>query len=217
MKISFALLLLLIGCHSSPREKEITDLHHHLSEAQHDIAKMPIYADPATGDYEDLRHGKFLLQDSVFLRGIVNHKDSLEPFIVQHIDSAPSFMYLAAYLKYQSAVPLIKHALLRGDYFQYYGWEEDPQEYRTTAMICNDQLRDHEYPYQMAAIAAIEYISGKPFAQAVSLSKEEEQKLAEESRTCRPDSMEENERGYQQSCLSLWLLSKFKGVPPPHF
>lgn len=210
------LLLGLVSCRSSSRKDEVESMLARLSEAQHDITRMPVYADPASGDYDELRAGKFTVQDSTFLRLITENKTALEPFIVQHIDSAPSFIYLAAYLKYSSAVQAIKHALLRDDYFQYYGWEKGiPGKASDPAEMCNEQLQDHEYPYQMAAIAAIEYISGKPLPQAVPLTAGEEAALTAGARQCVPEQMEGTD--YNPSCLSCWLLHKFNGQPMPRF
>lgn len=211
----FLLLLSLYSCRTSaPDNSELSQLKKQLSDARADISRMPIYADPATGDYEDLKNGVFSVQDSAQLALISGYKNELESFIVQQIDSAPSFMYLAAYLKYSSAVPVLKHTLLRKDYFGFYGWEKGTSgEKQTAADRCNEQLQDHEYPYQMAAIAAIEYISGKSLAQAAPLTNEEDAALSAEAKQCTPENMEETD--YNPACLSCWLLYKFKGQKPP--
>lgn len=216
-KLFFLLLLSLFSCrNSSSQDNELSQLKKQLSDARADISRMPIYADPATGDYEDLKNGVFSVQDSAQLALISGYKNELESFIVQQIDSAPSFMYLAAYLKYSSAVPVLKHTLLRKDYFGFYGWEKGtPGEKQTAADRYNEQLQDHEYPYQMAAIAAIEYISGKSLAQAAPLTNEEDAALSVEAKQCTPENMEETD--YNPSCLSCWLLYKFKGQKPPLF
>lgn len=214
--VSLALLIFLFSCKPPETHRTPEALIAVLKEAQHDFAKMPIYADPATGDYEDLAKGKFLVQDSALLEDIVAQKTALEPFIVQHIDSSHSFIYLAAYLKYPAAVPVIKNALLREDYFAYYGWEYgDPGVKPSAAEVCNRNLDDHEYPYQLAAINAIEYISGKALKDAAALTAAEEKKLSEAAAHCSPEEVDEN--GYVPDCQSRWLLAKFKGEKPPHF
>jgi hypothetical protein len=191
------LCILFPSCHNpATNEKELEDLKNGLFRRATDVSELPIYADPPTADYEDVRKGIFAFQiDSAKREMIKKYRDELEPLIVQRIDSGYAWVYLAAYLRYQSAIPKLKNELLKCNHF--YGWEGG--DYQKIERY----LDDEQYCYQMAYISAIEYISGKPVSKAITLTYEENAALktkADKCFECNKDAL--------AFCYARWLLNK---------
>jgi hypothetical protein len=210
-----SLAIPFLACNPTPAEHNTAELDQLRSFllSQQASDSFPIYADPPSGDYEELRKGEFLIQDSAKLELIKKYRTQLEPLIIAHVDTATRFVYLAAYLQYQSAVPVLKKQLLNTSSFDFYGWEGgDPTADKTAESAYRGMLDDHQYPYAMARIAAIEYISGKPLPEAAPLTMEEEITLTAKSASCIPDSS--NSKQFEESCKAYWLLSKLKGQQP---
>lgn len=197
----FFFLTLLCAC-GPGTDTEFQNLKAELFRPVEDMSELPIYADPPTGDWEDVREGVFNFQlDSTELTLLNKYRKELEPLVLQYLDSATAWVYLAAYLRYESAVPALKQALLECDDF--YGWEGG--DYTSL----DRYLDDEQYCYQMAYIAAIEYITQKPISSAISLSKEESDQLSALAAQCQvSDTLDES------TCAALWLLEKISGKKP---
>ncbi len=189
--------ILFVNCnYQATTEKELENLKNNLFKKTTDISELPIYADPSTSDYEDVKKGIFLFQiDSFEIEKIKKYKSELEPFIIQRIDSGYSWIYLASYLHYESAVPKIKDRLLKCDKF--YGWEGG--DYQKIERY----LDDEQYCYQMAYITAIEYITGKPISKAITLTDKENAYLKNKADKCI-----ECNKDAQAFCWARWLLDK---------
>jgi hypothetical protein len=202
--LSFLLLLFSCAEEKVVPDAELEQLKTVLFKPATDISSLPIYADPPTGDYEEMAQGKFMFQlDSSRVTLIRKYKKELEPMILQRIDSGYAWVYLAAYLEYQAAIPLLREKLLRTHSF--YGWEQgtgEPDAEETTRR----HLEDQNYCYQLAYIRAIEYISKKPVNEAVRLTASEKDSLAMQSAGCVPDSV--NAEKFTGSCQARWLLGK---------
>jgi hypothetical protein len=191
-------LILVAACGNQADHKELDELKHSLFK-KGDVSALPIYADPPTGDYEDMSKGKFLLQvDSTRLHLIVKYKMELEPMIIERLDSSYSWVYLAAYLRLPSAVPVLKQHLIYNEAF--YGWEGG--DYTQIERY----LEDPQYPYQMADLRAIELITGKPVHEAIDLSEKEHDYLKALSDKCRAENTEE----LTKYCRGRWLLAKLR-------
>lgn len=190
------LFLFFIYSCSSNQEAELENLKAELFKPVKDASELPIYADPPTSDYEDVKLGKFSFNlDTGTISLVKKYCKELEPLILQRIDSGYAWVYLSAYLKYDSAVPKIKQALLLCDKF--YGWEGG--NYSTI----DRYLDDEQYCYQMAYISAIEFITQKPINQCIILTEKERRQLTERAKQCMlSDTMDE------KSCSAQWLLNK---------
>lgn len=203
-----SLLLLLFSCTEKnvAPNAELEQLKTQLFRPATDISMLPIYADPPTGDYEDMMQGKFMFQlDSSQLTLVQKHKKELEPMILQRIDSGYAWVYLAAYLEYEAAIPLLRKKLMTTHSF--YGWEQgtgEPDAEETT----RQHLEDQNYCYQLAYIRAIEYISKKPIDKAIELTATEKDSLLALSAGCVPDSAAVD--GFTGYCGARWLLEKLK-------
>ncbi|OFX32611.1 MAG: hypothetical protein A2X08_08730 [Bacteroidetes bacterium GWA2_32_17] len=189
--------ILLAACnYQATTENELENLKNNLFKKTTDISELPIYADPPSLDYEDVKKGIFLFQiDSIEREKIKKYRNELEPFIIQRIDSGYSWVYLAAYLHYESAVPKIKDRLLKCDKF--YGWEGG--DYQKIERY----LDDEQYCYQMAYISAIEYITGKPILKAITLTDHENSYLKNKADKCI-----ECDEDALAFCWARWLLEK---------
>lgn len=210
--MKYVLLLfvfLFFACSSAEENKEQESLRTFLISHTNDITALPVYADPPTGDYDDLRKGKVSVQDSVKLAQISQYKTGLEPVILERIDSGYTFVYLAAYLKYESAIPLLKKKLLQEDGFHFYGWEGGLTKGESNEMYVNERMKDHQYPEAMAYLAAIECISGKPISQSGIFSKDDQKILEKRAQDCLPDSVDTDR--FTSNCSAKWLLYKLKG------
>lgn len=180
-------------------EKEFKELKSKLFDKTSKNYETPIYADPPTADYEDVKRGIFLFQmDSIEIEKIKKYRSELEPYIVQHIDSGYTWVYLAAFLKYESAIPKIKSRLLVCH--EFYGWEGP--DYSKIESYLND---DYQYCYQMAYISAIEYISSKPISEAIILSNQEYNALKGKASKC----VDVNADEFMTHCSARWLLKKW--------
>ncbi len=211
MKAYFLLLLLLLfSCEEKnvSQEAELEQLKTQLFRPSREISALPIYADPPTGDYEEMMQGKFMFQmDSSQLTLIQKHRKEIEPMILQRIDSGYAWVYLAAYLEYEAAIPLLRKELMTTHSF--YGWEQglgEPDAEETT----RQHLKDKEYCYQLAYIRAIEYISKKPVNEVVKLTAAEKDSLDVQLAGCVPDSV--NAEGFDGYCQARWLLGKLDGT-----
>ena len=194
----FLLFVLLYSCRQNSNA-EFESLKADLFKHVEDVSELPVYADPPTGDYEDVKEGIFSFQiDTAQQSLLTKYSKELEPHIIKYLDSGYSWVYLAAYLKYESAIPKLKQLLLDCDNF--YGWEGG--DYSTV----DRYLDDEQYCYQLAYVAAIEYITEKPLGEAIRLTTEEKIKLSDAATNCtHPDSIDEN------SCPARWLLGKILG------
>ena len=197
----FPLLLFFIySCNSNQTNEELENLKAELFKPVNDISELPLYADPPTSDYEDVKEGNFSFQiDSAKILLLKKYSKELEPLVLQRIDSGYAWVYLSAFLKYDSAVPKLRKALLQCNKF--YGWEGG--DYSTIGRF----LDDEQYCYQMAYIAAIEYIVQKPIDKAITLTEEEKKQLTERAKGCAiSDTMDE------KSCSAHWLLNKLSST-----
>ncbi len=203
-----SLLLLLFSCAEKnvASNAELEQLKTQLFRPATDISTLPVYADPPTGDYEEMATGKFLFQvDSSQLRLITKYKKELEPMILQRIDSGYAWVYLAAYLEYEAAIPLLRQKLVNTHSF--YGWEQGTGE-PVAAETTRQHLEDQNYCYQLAYIRAIEYISKKPVDKVIQLTATEKDSLLTLSAGCVPDSVVVD--GFTGYCQARWLLGKLK-------
>ncbi len=200
LRIFFYLLLFSIfsaGCKNTVIDNDFEILKSNLFKKAADASELPIYADPPTSDYEDFKKGKFQFQiDSIEIRKINKYRKELESSIIQRIDSGYAWVYLAAYLRYESAIPKIKELLLKCDKF--YGWEGP--DYSKT----DSYLEDGQYCDQMAYITAIEYISKKNISKAVKLTTAEYNYLKSRADKC----SENNKDSLNIFCPQRWLLGK---------
>lgn len=179
-------------------DKDLENLKKELFKKTSDISELPIYADPSTMDYEDFKQDKFAFQvDSFEIQKIKKYKNELEPLIIQRIDSGYCWVYLAAYLHYESAIPKIKDKLLKCDKF--YGWEGPDYQKIESYFV------DGQYCYQMAYIAAIEHISRKPLSSSIELTNQEYENLKKIADHCN----ENNIDNLSDVCYARWLLDKF--------
>jgi hypothetical protein len=197
--ISIAIFAFFLLSPCTAQENELEVLKKRLFTRKADISLFPVYADPPTGDYSDLKKGIVHFQiDSSEIVKVNLYKDELEPLIIQRLDSSLSWVYLAAYLKYNSALPAIKDQLIHCEKF--YGWEGGDYSQLQT------HLKDEQYCYQMAYIAAIEYISQKPLSEAITLSDSEYSALKLIADQCNMN-IKEN---LDKVCYAKWLLQKIK-------
>ncbi len=206
----------LISCNeNSKNQRELDALEKLLFGNSKDVSLLPVYADPATGDYEDFAKGKFVFQiDTGKIALIKKYRDELEPMIEARFDSSYSWIYLAAFLRDENAIPLLKKKLLHDHFF--YGWEEgDPDKYHTDADEYDLQLEDHNYCFQLMCISAIEYISGKPIEREIALTDSERDSLTAAAKKCFPDSCASLE--FTNACESYWLLCKLTGQQPKRY
>jgi hypothetical protein len=211
--IIFSFSILFFSCDKNPKdERELAALKTSLFKNSNDATSWPIYADPPTGDYEEFAKGKFMFQiDTAEILLIKKYRDELEPMIEARFDSSYTWIYLATYLKYKNAIPILKNKLLHMNNF--YGWEEgDPMEYHTNNDLYRRQLEDHDYCAQLTCISAIEYISGQSIERSISLTKNEKDSLEFAAKKCLPDSACSND--FTNSCGAYWLLCKLTGEKP---
>lgn len=192
-------VFILSSCNQNPSSNaEFENLKGELFKKVKDISELPIYADPPTQDYNDFKKGIFLFQiDSTEIKKIKKYRKELEPYILQYIDSGYSWIYLAAFLHYKSAVPKIRNLLLKCNKF--YGWEGG--DYSKIERY----LDDEQYCYQLAYIAAIEHISKKNISLAITLSEKEYNDLkikADKCKKCNKDAL--------AFCYARWMLKKLK-------
>lgn len=181
--------------------KELSEVKSWLFAKTADFSQQPICADPPTGDYSDILKGTFLFQiDSSKIKQIVKFKKELEPDIISRIDSAYSWVYLAAFLRYNAAVPKLKEKLLQCDKF--YGWEGPDYS------KLDEYMYDGQYCYQMAYINAIEYITQKSIKQAIILSKEELMALQNRAKFCTEANIGND--SFTGCCAAFWLLKKLE-------
>ena len=192
-----ALLIFSASCFCQVSDKnEFENLKNILFGNSSDISELPIYADPPTMDFNDFKKDRFIFQiDSIEIEKIKKYRNELEPFIVQRIDSGYSWVYLAAFLYYESAVPKIKDMLLNCDKF--YGWEGG--DYQKIERY----LDDEQYCYQMAYIAAIEHITGKSISESIKLTDQENTYLKNKANKC-----VECNKDALAFCWARWLLDK---------
>ena len=185
-------------CNQNLKSKaELDALKSELFCDANDVSKWPIYADPPDGDYEDAGNGIFRFQiDTMQIAKIIKYREELEPQILQYIDSAYCWVYLAAYLKYESAIPPIKDKLLHSD--RIYGWEGPDYE------KVESYLYDEQYCYQLAYIACIEYISGKPLNKAITLNDDEVLHLKSKADKCNEMHMD----SLDIYCPGRWLMER---------
>ncbi len=181
----------------STTNQELESLKNDLFKNTTEISELPIYADPPTSDYNDVKKGVFHFQiDSIEIEKIRKYRKELEPLILEQIRSGYSWVYLAAYLHYENAVPKIKDELLKCDKF--YGWEGGDYS------GINRYLNDEQYCYQLAYISAIEYITGKPISKAITLTNQEISYLKGKAEKCN----ESNKQNLAEVCYGKWLLEK---------
>ncbi len=197
MKYFFVLFVVFLLSCGQNSNQEFEKLKADLFKPTKDVSELPIYADPATGDYDSVKQGKFLFQiDSGKIFLIKKYRTELEPFVLQYLDSGDCWVYLAAFLKYESALPKLKQLLLNCDNF--YGWEGG--DYSTI----DRYLDDEQYCYQMAYVSSIEYISGKSLYKAITLTDAERKKLSGKAKACvLSDTLD------GKVCAARWLLTKF--------
>jgi hypothetical protein len=195
--------ILSITCnYQAPSNNELEDLKNNLFNKSNDISQHPIYADPPTADYEDFKKGIFRVQaDSITISKIKKYKDELEPLILERIDSGYSWVYLAAFLKYESAVPEIKRSLLKCDSF--YMWEGGWNYSEIDAY-----LSEMQYPFQMAYISAIEYITSNTIEQSITLTQKEHIDLKSKAASCTTANIDSLD--FHAYCSARWLLRKLK-------
>lgn len=193
--------LLFSSCNHKPNtNKELEALKVKLFCNTGDLSDFPIYADPPTADYEDMKKGIFLIEaDSTEIETIRKYRSEIELIVIQYIDSGFSWVYLAAFLKYKHAVPKLKDKLLHCDRF--YGWE-GPDYSKIESYL----IDDIQYCYQMAYIAAIEYISSKPLAEAVTLTDAELQELSRKANHCSTTEAD----SIETYCAARWLMGKVR-------
>jgi len=125
---------------------------------------------------------------------------TVRPVVLRELKNGNhGYAHLALVLKLDEALPLMRKNLLRDRYF--YGWE-GPDYSKEEAF-----LRDEQYTHHNAYINAISGITGKPIAEAVSLTASEARILEAEARkaTLAPD----NAYKYSYFCAK-WLLSKLE-------
>jgi len=199
-KLLIVSILILLGTCSKNKntDKSLEELKLFLSENQ---SEYIINAQPPTGDYEEFSTGKFSFNiDTIKINQILKYKTELEPMILEKIDDSDSWLYLATFLKYSSAVAIIKNKLLNCDKF--YGWEGPDYTKKESYM------EDAQYCYQLAYIAAIEYITKKPIKQAIALTNQELNTLIEKSKKCKQENID-NEK-FIEWCAAYWLLEKLR-------
>ncbi|NTW51639.1 MAG: hypothetical protein HGB22_03525 [Chlorobiaceae bacterium] len=119
---------------------------------------------------------------------------------MERIGSDYCWMYLSAFLRYESAVPIIKKKLIGCE--SIYGWEGPDYSKIETWLV------DAQYPYQMACINAIEYITHKPVGQSISLTKKERSDLIARAKKCRTKNIDKAD--FMRYCSAYWLLGKLK-------
>ncbi|NTU58659.1 MAG: hypothetical protein HGB00_07040 [Chlorobiaceae bacterium] len=201
-----AFILMMYGNRGISAETELNRLKTVLFSTSEESPSLPVSADPPTGDYNDLSNGRFsFLIDDDQIHQIVRYKNELEPMILERIDSDYSWMYLSAFLGYESAVPAIKKKLL--DCKSLYGWEGPDYSQLETYLV------DAQYPYQMACINAIEYITKKPLGLAITLTCEELDDLEGRAKKCTEENIDRAD--FADYCSAYWLLGKLKTERPP--
>lgn len=203
-KLFVGVFLLIVCCaRQATTNQELEDLKNNLfNKTNADAQLVPIYADPPTEDYKDVRKGIFRFQaDSVTIDKIEKYRNELEPLILERIDSGYSWVYLATYLRYDSAVPAIKKSLLKCDSF--YMWEGG---YDYSGI--DTYLSEMQYPLQMAYISAIEYITSQSIENAVSLTLQEYHALKIRADKCNSANIDSVDFGHY--CSARWLLEKLK-------
>jgi hypothetical protein len=163
----------------------------------------PILADPPTEDYESFEKDVFVFQvDSCKVLSLKRFSKEFEPYIVQRIDSGYSgitWAYLAASLKYQSAIVPMKSLLLRT--YHLYRWEG--YDYSDIGSY----YAGGQFPYQQAIIAALEHISGKPLMQSVQFTKDEVLVLKQNATFCKLKFKEDPR--FDKGCFSKWILEDY--------
>jgi len=199
--LAAVLSFLLSACSDRPPvNTELEGLKNKLFSHKTDVSELPIYADPPTADYEEFKKGIFSFQaDSAEIEMIKKYRSELEPDILQRLDSGYAWVYLAAFLKYRSAVPEIKNLLLNCERF--YGWE-GPDYSKIESYL----IDDIQYCYQMAYISAIEYITSEPIDKAVTITDNEFKELKAKSEKCTDTSID----SIDAYCSARWLLGKLK-------
>ena len=170
-----------------------------------------ILANPQEKDYESIKEGRFVFQvHDTITKSLLKHKDSLETFIVNQIGDCDDFrtlswIYLSAYLKYESAIPVIKNRLVTCDLLT--GLDSDYGN-------IDAYFADIQYPFHMAMIRSIERISGKSIHETLALSTEEKEVFATNASNL--DSLFGNNESIGISddllygCASCWLLNKIE-------
>ncbi|HWR01657.1 MAG TPA: hypothetical protein VN371_07300 [Chlorobaculum sp.] len=196
-----ALIILLYSNRGFGDENELQALKTTLFGSIAAPAELPVLADPPTGDYNDLAKGNFAFRiDQERLRLIARYGKELEPLIVARIEEDYGWLYLSAFLRYESAVPIIKKKLLENQ--SIYGWEGPDYSKMYT------YLTDAQYPYQMACINAIEYITGKPVSQSIRLTNKERHDLNARAKKCTSTNIDTAD--FARYCSARWLLGKLK-------
>ena len=200
-QIMLSALILLYSNLSFGADIEFEALKTTLFGSKSNSSELPVSADPPTGDYNDLANGKLSFRiDEAQIRLIVRHKNKLEPLIVAQIENDYCWLYLSAFLRYEAAVPIIKKKLLETQ--SIYGWEGPDYSKVET------YLTDAQYPYQMACINAIEYITGKPVSKSIRLTNKEQHDLNARARKCTATNIDKAD--FTRYCSALWLLGKLK-------
>ena len=217
MKIPIIFLVVTMGCWLACSGKKtandtgdgmsLEEVKQQLFKPIKNIDDLPVYVDPPTDDYKDFATEGFSFQVSDTLLGSVrNYRKELEPLIVARIEPGYhglSWAYLAAYLKYESAIPSLKEWFLNETHF--YGWEgydyDDPESY----------FVDNQYPRQMALIAVMEYIAGKPLPAIIVLTGAEMKSLELQASGLDRFAMSEFDREeFREACAACWKLEKLK-------
>jgi hypothetical protein len=202
MKIALLLLAAMGGCATNPhgsrtetaRVEEIID------------AARPLLAGPEADGFDYLKEC-VPQPDLAYLRG---HRGAAASVIDGYLaDGSTGAAWLAAWIRSESSLPLLRKALLEDRYF--YGWEGP--DYMTDE---SSYLRDDQYPHHRAFIAAIEAITGKPIREAVNLTDAEAAKLRAEASQARLPRGEGDI--VTEPWAAKWLLMKLERdgrVAPP--
>ena len=147
-------------------------------------------------DYDTDFYGLFSPTDHVRL---VDYVDTIEPLVLDGLEQCGGVRaaLAAGYLRYQAALPILHTKLLelRAPYL----WESS-SDYTSEEVLMND----HQYPYHIAYIRAIETITRKPLNESIHLTSEELrrlQDLAKQAHIERPQTIH---------YCARWLLKKFE-------
>jgi len=130
------------------------------------------------------------------LQKLARFSGEIEPLVLASLrEGSIKATLVAAYLRYRSALPILRKNLLK--LREPYSWEGP--DYR----LEEDYISDDQYPYNSTYIEAIEAISGMPLRKVVHLTPGERLMLKKRAKRAKPNSAD------QKSHCAKWLLAKF--------
>ena len=108
----------------------------------------------------------------------------------------------AGYLRYQSALPILRKNLLK--LREPYYWEGPDYRHEDSYIF------DRQYPYHLTYIEAIKAISRMPLRKVIHLSAEERLMLRKRAKKAKPHAAD------LKSHCAKWLLAKLSGRSDPN-